>query len=214
VQEVCRTLVGTVQPGDSDNPPQFDEPAGISAAAGKLYVADTNNHAIRVIDLVNGNRVSTLEIAGLTPPTPPAPEEAAAEDLFAGAVEVNVDPVSVRPVDGQIQLQARIALPIGWKMNDLAPQRYQVKVEGSAGPIDRQGVGDVVVRDEPAAEFAISLPVTAAQGQETVQVAVEYYYCQIGAEGLCKVGTVAWTVPLAVGGAASTNEAVLNHQVQ
>ena len=31
--------------------PSFDEPAGISAAAGKLYVADTNNHLIRVIDL-------------------------------------------------------------------------------------------------------------------------------------------------------------------
>ena len=29
----------------------FDEPAGITYAAGKLYVADTNNHAIRTIDL-------------------------------------------------------------------------------------------------------------------------------------------------------------------
>jgi DNA-binding beta-propeller fold protein YncE len=34
---------------------QFNEPAGLAAADGKLYVADTNNHAIRVIDLASGN---------------------------------------------------------------------------------------------------------------------------------------------------------------
>ena len=38
---------------------------GIAAAAGKLYVADTDNHLIRVVDLGRGNRVSTLRISGL-----------------------------------------------------------------------------------------------------------------------------------------------------
>ena len=46
----------------------FNEPAGISAAGGKLYVADTNNHAIRVVELAQPYRVSTLEIKGLAPP--------------------------------------------------------------------------------------------------------------------------------------------------
>ena len=36
----------------------------MSAAAGKLYVADTNNHAIRVADLETGE-VSTLDLRGL-----------------------------------------------------------------------------------------------------------------------------------------------------
>lgn len=62
------TLCGTGKPGLADAPPQFDEPAGISAAAGRLYVADTNNHVVRVVDLAAANRVSTLEIAGLKPP--------------------------------------------------------------------------------------------------------------------------------------------------
>ena len=62
------TLVGTGKPGRDDQPAMFDEPAGISAAAGKLYIADTNNHSIRTIDLKNGNQVATLEISGLTPP--------------------------------------------------------------------------------------------------------------------------------------------------
>ena len=40
---------------------QFNEPAGLAAANGKLYVADTNNHAIRVIDLAEGT-VETLAV--------------------------------------------------------------------------------------------------------------------------------------------------------
>ena len=63
-----RTLVGTGKPGRSDKPAEFDEPAGITAAGGKLFVADTNNHLIRVIDLGKDNRVSTLAIPGLEPP--------------------------------------------------------------------------------------------------------------------------------------------------
>ena len=37
----------------------FDEPGGLSIANGQLYIADTNNHAIRVADLATGG-VSTL----------------------------------------------------------------------------------------------------------------------------------------------------------
>ncbi len=45
----------------------FWEPGGLSVAGGKLYVADTNNHAIRVVNL--GTRVvSTLEIKELEAP--------------------------------------------------------------------------------------------------------------------------------------------------
>ena len=45
----------------SDNA-RFHEPAGVSVAKGKLYIADTNNHVIRVADLVTGD-VTTLEIS-------------------------------------------------------------------------------------------------------------------------------------------------------
>ncbi|MCX7427330.1 MAG: thioredoxin-like domain-containing protein [Planctomycetia bacterium] len=63
-----KPLVGTGISGAEDDPPSFNEPAGISAAAGRLFVADTNSHLIRVIDLDHENRVSTLSIGGLNPP--------------------------------------------------------------------------------------------------------------------------------------------------
>ena len=55
------TVAGDTQPGNSDNPPRFDEPAGISPASDTvLYVADTNNHAIRRLELAPAVRVATV----------------------------------------------------------------------------------------------------------------------------------------------------------
>lgn len=60
----CQTFAGTGKPGHKDGTlteAQFDEPSGISYADGKLFVADTNNHAIRVIDLQQAI-VKTLKV--------------------------------------------------------------------------------------------------------------------------------------------------------
>ena len=49
-----KTLAGTGKPGLADgrlDRAQFDEPGGLSLAGRTLYVADTNNHAVRAIDL-------------------------------------------------------------------------------------------------------------------------------------------------------------------
>ncbi len=61
------TFLGTGAPGHEDGPgklAQFYEPGGLSVAAGRLYVADTNNHAVRVADL-ESQEVSALELRGL-----------------------------------------------------------------------------------------------------------------------------------------------------
>ena len=61
------TVLGTGSPGHTDGAAeqaQFSEPSGISFANGKMYIADTNNHAIRVASIDSGE-VSTLEIIGL-----------------------------------------------------------------------------------------------------------------------------------------------------
>jgi hypothetical protein len=45
----------------------FHEPGGLSIAGNTLFVADTNHHAIRTVDL-STRKVDTLTIHGLTPP--------------------------------------------------------------------------------------------------------------------------------------------------
>ncbi|NIP86834.1 MAG: redoxin domain-containing protein [Planctomycetales bacterium] len=73
-QQSCRTIAGTGVPGREDQPASFDEPAGLTIAGEQLFVADTNNHLIRVVDLSDGYAVKTLPLEGLAPParTPPA----------------------------------------------------------------------------------------------------------------------------------------------
>ncbi len=188
------TLVGTLEPGNSDDPPTFDEPAGISYAAGKLYVADTNNHAIRTVDL-KSNKVATLAIQGLAPPeikqqkTPPS---------FPGAIPVTLPAATLKPTDdGKVRLQVDLKLPAGYKINPIAPLRYLVTAAGDAGPIDRAATGKLERIAEPAANFAIELPAKAA-GTDNLEVAVAYYYCQDGNEGLCKAGSVLFKVPVTV----------------
>jgi DNA-binding beta-propeller fold protein YncE len=65
----CRTVAGSGEPGSADatagQQATFNEPAGISAAGGKLYIADTNNHTIRVMELSEPYGVTTLAIEGL-----------------------------------------------------------------------------------------------------------------------------------------------------
>ncbi|HEX4414434.1 MAG TPA: thioredoxin-like domain-containing protein [Lacipirellulaceae bacterium] len=68
----CRTVAGNGRAGlaDADKglDASFNEPAGISATNGRLYVADTNNHRVRIVELAPPNRVTTLQIDGLAPP--------------------------------------------------------------------------------------------------------------------------------------------------
>jgi DNA-binding beta-propeller fold protein YncE len=208
-----RTLAGTGQPGKSDDPPQFNEPAGISAAAGKLYVADTNNHLIRVIDLAAG-KVSTLTIAGLEPPKAPAEPEAAPR--AAGQREEKLDPVTVKSAYGSIRLNVVLSFPPGFKINPEAPLAYRVDraadADGSLVPQDALGKSTRV--KPPSASFDIMLPVKADKGRDTLRVTVEYYYCREGAEGLCKANSAAWVVPVEVAPDASNATVTLKHRAR
>ncbi|MFO0870687.1 MAG: thioredoxin-like domain-containing protein [Pirellulales bacterium] len=199
------TLVGNGEPGASDDPPRFDEPAGISYAAGKLYVADTNSHAIRVVDIAT-KKVTTLTIAGLGPPQPPPPKKPS----FAGAKQVKVPPVAVQAENGAVQVQVKLTLPAGWKINPLAKLQPWIEATGDAGPVDRGQLGRQSI-DKPATEFTLRVPVKGT-GDDTVKVSFSYYYCQEGNEGLCKAGAVVFTVPLKVG-TEGKSTVTLEHKV-
>jgi DNA-binding beta-propeller fold protein YncE len=210
-QATSKTLSGTGEPGNADSPAQFDEPTGLAYAAGKLYVADTNNHAIRTIDLDNGNRVATLSISGLETPALP---EADTTPKFPGADQMALKAVRVKPVGGKLRLQVQLTLPEGYKINDLAPLRYLVEASGTQGPVERETLGKLVDVPQRAATFDIELPLGGATGAEKLQVSLAYYYCQEGAEGVCKAGSVVWSVPLEVTSDATEAHVALPYTVK
>jgi thiol-disulfide isomerase/thioredoxin len=188
------TLAGTGEAGRDDEAPSFDEPSGLAYAGGKLYVADTN-----------GNKVGTLVIEGLAAPAPSAEPR---KPDFSTAKQVDVAAVRLRPDDGAVTLNVKLALPEGWKINALAPMSYALEVNGGDGPVDRQATGRLVRLDAPSAEFAVRVPV-GVSGSESLRLGLNYFFCQDGNEGLCKVGSIVWTVPLEISPGGGTSSATL-----
>lgn len=202
------TFAGTGKPGSDNAAPTFDEPAGISNAFGKLYVADTNNHVIRTIDIKTG-QVGTFEIAGLAPPSAEAPA-APKKPTFPGAVQVKAPAVSVRPTGGKIKFEVEIELPPGWKANPTAPASYYPEVAGETGPLDRSAVRKEIKLPRPATTFEFSVP-TQPSGDDLFRVSLNYYYCQEKDNGVCKVGAVAFTVPLKISPDGTTDVVKFKH---
>jgi hypothetical protein len=209
----ARTIAGDGTAGSADKPGRFDEPAGLALAGGKLYVADTNNHAIRVIDLAGGHAVSTLEIKGLEPP---AAVESVAKPTFPGAKLVEVAAAAVKPADGRVTLSVEIELPEGWKMNPDAPPAYLLETSAGEGAshINAAALGKLVQLSEPRARFDVTVPVAdGVAGAETVTLSLTFYYCE-KADGLCKVGSAIFNVPLEFAPSAASSSVPLKHKVE
>jgi hypothetical protein len=215
-----KTLAGTGKPGTSDDPPQFNEPAGISVAAGKLFVADTNNHLVRVVDSTSG-KVTTLAIAGLQSPKPPVGPEPVR--MLAGTAEQKLGPVTVKADGGAIRLAVTLQFAPGYKVNPLAPLIYQVDrvTAGSEkapdavpGLVRQTALGKPTSVKPPAALFEIVLPVDAVTGHDTLRVTVNYYYCRDGAGGICKAGSAAWVVPVEASANAANSTIPLGHRAR
>ena len=55
------TLAGMGKPGHTDGPGRkahISEPGGLSASGEKIFVADTNNHCVRVVDAKTGATIT------------------------------------------------------------------------------------------------------------------------------------------------------------
>jgi thiol-disulfide isomerase/thioredoxin len=218
--QTVKTFAGTGRPGQADGAlASFYEPAGLSVARGKLYVADTNNHAVRVVDLAS-RQTTTLVIRGLQPPTQNAPASAASEG-DAEAIGPNAEEIKLAPqrlaAASEAALVVDVALPAGYHINPSAPQRYKVSVENGAkyfalvgGDAKTQGA---TVRD---LRLPLRLPVRAlAPGASDVRVQLTLYYCREDNTGTCRIKTLVWRVPVEVTNAAgATREIKLQAKVE
>jgi DNA-binding beta-propeller fold protein YncE len=190
--EKVTSLFGTGKPGQSDGTaPSFYEPGGLALANGNLYVADTNNHAIRVIDLKT-KRASTLRINGLTPPT----RNMQALETASGpnAEEVKVPAQKLR-AGATSELQIDVELPAGYHLNPLAPQRYKVSVDGKSLSVDEK----VAAKSAKDLKLPILVPLTpGSPGSTSLRAQVTLFYCREDNTGTCRIKTLVWQVPVEV----------------
>jgi thiol-disulfide isomerase/thioredoxin len=203
-----KTFLGDGQPGDRNDPPRFSEPAGLAVAGNTLYVADTNNHRIRTVDLKSG-KTASLEIAGLSPP---APASAASSDEDDARRPVAVKPQRIAPGE-TLNFEVTLNLPPTYKLNPLFPITARVK---SAAEQPLVAAGDLNQRQEVAApekmgpvKFAV--PLAAKSGRAELQVTFNYGYCRDGVGGLCKIGTVTWSIPVEIDAGSKQSAIQLEH---
>jgi sugar lactone lactonase YvrE len=175
--------------GYADGPAEmaaFDEPGGLAAAAGRLYVADTNNHAVRVVDTETGD-VGTIVLSNLQVATPPVNGQV--PDLEGG---------TVRATARVERLWLVIVAPPGYHLNGLAPGRIALSAaEGRVA--DLEGAEFRFATDEPA--VTITVPARLSPGEADITGHLEAYYCRDGEEALCFIhrATITWHLEVVSG---------------
>lgn len=198
------TFLGTGEAGLRDGErPLFDEPGGVSVADGKLYIADTNNHVIRVADLQTG-RVATLELKGVERLRP----RAKAMPSSSGNV-LTLPAQRVAPGVGTLVLSLR--LPNGHKLNEQAPSYVSLRAEGD--PVVRFAQQETTLTFHRPT-FPISLPVTFHEGQGRLIVEWTLYYCRSEVSGLCYFAEARQEVPVEVRPSSGPPRLSLTYEVR
>ena len=170
------TFAGDGQRGENDGElakARFNEPNAIVKIADRFYVADTNNHRIRVLDPLSG-QVSTLDIKPAASATQAASAAQPAEKLPNLKIRQEL-----KLAPGE-KIEWKLELPEGWKLNAQAPSRLQL-FEVSKAP--------QLVANYGKAELApkqVALPALEKGGKYLLQGLL--YYCREGAEALCYLG--------------------------
>jgi thiol-disulfide isomerase/thioredoxin len=223
------TFAGAGKPGQADGErASFYEPGGISVARGKLYVADTNNHAVRVVDL-STRRTTTLVISGLKPPArPDADPSEYMKDVTLGpnASELSA-PAQRLAVGDDDALVFDVELPAGHHLNTAAPNRYKILTEegrdyitfgkpesipAGATPPHALGVSDT------SKEMRLPLRVHVRglePGRVGLRAELTLYYCREDDTGVCRVKTLVWRAPVEVtAGAGAPREILLRAKVE
>ena len=183
--QTVRTFLGNGKAGQTDGAkPQFYEPGGLSAADGKLFIADTNNHAVRVVDLET-KLVSTLKIAGLRPP----------ENVFNAetAVSPNLQEFRLKTINVSAGSEGKIVfnleLPEGFHLNVDAPNRFEVTAENGNLTVEKPK-GD-------SRKFHCRFHFRRGQAKQ-ISAKFTFYYCRDDNTGECLIKTFLWKVPVSL----------------
>ncbi len=192
-------VAGGARAGFDDGPgveSLLSEPNGLSVANGILYIADTNNQVIRLMDL-RTNAVSTLELSNLA---------VAARGVEGRTLKVSLPGQTVSP--GTTTLKIRLATPEHFYLNSLV--RSELTLSSSNAPVlvlEKETIGWTT--DDPFVELLVSVSVNDGDAVLTAQGQV--YYCRKGEEAICLIENVDISLPLTVEPGAANGQLVIDY---
>lgn len=194
------TVAGTGNAGDSDGSTAaaFNEPGGVSGGNGVLYIADTNNNAVRVLDLKTGG-VSTLKLSNLS---------VASASLLGRTLKTSLSPEVISPSAGTLRLH--LIAPEGYQLNELAPS--QLTLATSNPDAFSPGKSEIsFATAETSVE--VTVPADVKNGQAILSVTGDIYYCREGEEAVCLIDRLDIALPVTVAAAGASSEALMEYQL-
>ncbi|HXF59499.1 MAG TPA: thioredoxin-like domain-containing protein [Candidatus Saccharimonadales bacterium] len=172
-----KTLAGDGRPGtERAGALALFEPGGLHAAEDVLYIADTNNHRVARLGLVDGAWREVV-IEGLEAPAPTEPSGDEAPALLSSA--------RLR-AGASTAWRVAVTLPEGAHVSEEAPASVRV-ARGSEVMLQRTILG------EPW-PLAFELP-AQPEGLADLHVQVSFAYCNEG-QGVCVPANPSWRVPV------------------
>jgi len=189
------TLAGSTAGWRDGKNPLFYEPGGLFAAGGKLYIADTNNNSVRILDLATGE-TSTFVLKGLSLLSGPS-------DVYA-TKEVHLSPITVAPGSGSVRLE--VTFPKGYEPNAQAPSDITLSTSGGQA-IQLAGTAKFSKADP---HFPLEFPATFTAGTTDLTVDLSVVYCKTVEASVCLIHQARLVVPVTVapGGGAPSNVTV------
>jgi hypothetical protein len=168
----------------------FEEPGGISAAGNKLFVADTNSHTIKVVDLET-NVIESLKLTGLD-------KLSSAGAGWRGETIQVTKPIVIRSGDTSIVFD--VAMPEDYKTLPDSPTRILFSVNDGES---RQLV------DRPQS-FPIEWKADIRE-DTTLNVLVQFYYCHARDSALCFFKESLFTILVEVSTTSTNREIRIVH---
>ncbi|XP_006162826.1 NHL repeat-containing protein 2 isoform X1 [Tupaia chinensis] len=201
----CTTLAGT---GDANHvisssftESTFNEPGGLCIAENGrlLYVADTNNHQIKVMDLET-KVISVLPIFRLENAVVDGPhlveKQKTLPKLPKSAPSIPLAPVAARP--GQtLQFKLRLDLPSGTKLTEGVPSCWFITAEGNEWLLQGQiPSGDIEnISSQPT--ISLQIPGNCLSLEAVISISVFLYYCSADSSA-CMMKAALFSQPLQI----------------
>nr|XP_003223487.1 PREDICTED: NHL repeat-containing protein 2 [Anolis carolinensis] len=200
----CATLAGTGEAsntvGSSFISSTFNEPGGLCVEEGGclLYVADTNNHQIKVLDLET-KTISLLPLLNsdtvdaVTDRSMQKPDMAKPPKLPKSAPNLQLPSLTVSP--GQaLQFALKLSLPSNTKLTEEMPSAWFLTAEGSEWLIHEQkALGEIEdISKQPVIPFQI--PMICLSSEVVLSIKVCLYYCSKDSNA-CMMKGISFTQP-------------------
>ena len=182
-----RVVAGNGEPGLTDGfggAAQLDEPSGLSGADGTLFIADTNNHRIRTLDIASGE-LTTLKFSN---------QQSAALLRRTAADEIVTFPL--QPVSpGTLALTVELFVPTAYEFNSDGTFVLEIEIQNASmsrieGRSSYQAQGPTMPQ-----QFSL---IIEEEEDLRIQADATVFYCPARNATFCLLRHVQLAVPIAV----------------